>query len=136
MMLLDEPVTIAGHTLDSLEMQIFGPGTGMAPEGGSVIKVELVSRWSYWKKLSNDLALYEDEKQRVAEAVLDLLERRWPGLRTRVEVIDVPTLLTWERYVGGTQGFMSGPRAESYLSAALSAGACTTPFPAWPASIW
>ncbi len=121
-MLLDEPVTIAGHTLDSLEMQIFGPGTGMAPEGGSIIKVELVSRWSYWKKLSNDRALYENEKQRVAEAVLDLLERRWPGLRTRVEVIDVPTLLTWERYVGGTQGFMSGPGGKLSLGGTIGRG--------------
>lgn len=121
-MLLDEPVTIAGHRFANLEMQIFGRGTGMAPEGKSVIKVELVSRWSYWKGLAGDGGRYGEEKRRVAEGVLDLLEKRWPGLRSRVEVTDVPTLLTWERYVGGTQGFMSGPAGKLSLGGTIGRG--------------
>lgn len=108
--LLDEPLTIANHTTDSLEMQVFGFDRTMAPEGKGVIKVELVSGYSYWKKLYADRALYDEEKQKVAESVIDILERtRFPGVKSQVEVVDVPTLMTWERYVGGTQGFMSMP---------------------------
>ncbi len=37
--------------------------------------------------------------------VIDLLEEYYfSGLRRQVEVIDVSTLLTWERYTGGTKG--------------------------------
>lgn len=109
-LLLDRPVTIADHTSGSLEMQMYGFDPSMAPDGKGVIKVELVSRYSYWKRLYADRPRYDEEKRRVAEQVIDLLERNYfPGLREQVEVVDVPTLMTWERYVGGTQGFMSGP---------------------------
>ncbi|NLI12045.1 MAG: hypothetical protein GX425_05345 [Peptococcaceae bacterium] len=68
-MLLEQPVEIAGHVNESLEMQIYGFDKSMAPEGKGVIKVELVSSYSYWKKLYRDRALYEEEKARVGETV-------------------------------------------------------------------
>jgi len=109
-MLLDEPVEIAGHTCHSLEMQIYGFDKTMAPSGKGTIKVELVSSYSYWKSLASDRQRYEEEKQRVADIVIDTLERRFPGLRGQVEVVDVPTLLTWERFMGGTHGFANMPK--------------------------
>jgi hypothetical protein len=38
----------------------------MAPEGKGVIKVDLVSSYSYWKQLHTDRQRYEEEKQKVA----------------------------------------------------------------------
>jgi phytoene dehydrogenase-like protein len=108
--LLEKPFTIANHTTDSLEMQIYGFDRTMAPEGKGVIKVELVSGYSYWKKLYADRERYDEEKGKVADAVIDILEAtHFPGIKGQVEVVDVPTLMTWERYVGGTHGFMSMP---------------------------
>lgn len=108
-MLLKEPVTIAGHENHSLEMQFYGYDKTMAPEGKGVIKVELVSKYSYWKELSKDKALYEAEKQKVSEQVIGLLENYLPRIKEQVEVVDVPTLLTWERFMGGTHGFANMP---------------------------
>ncbi len=108
-MLLDEPVEIAGHRCETLEMQIFGFDKTMAPAGKGVIKAELFSDYSYWKPLENDRARYEDEKARAADLTIGVLERRFPGLRAQVETIDVPTQLTWERYMGGTRGFANMP---------------------------
>jgi phytoene dehydrogenase-like protein len=109
--LLDKPLTVANHTAESLEMQMYGFDRTMAPEGKGVIKVELVSGYSYWKKLYADRKLYDEEKQKVAETIIDVLDNtHFPGIKREVEVIDVPTLMTWERYVGGTQGFMSMPK--------------------------
>jgi len=109
--LLDGPVTIAEHTTDSLEMQIFGMDPTMAPEGKGTIKVELFSSYSYWKGLSEDRARYDEEKQMAAEQVIDLLDStRFPGIKSQVEVVDVSTLMTWERFMGGTHGFMVGPK--------------------------
>ena len=108
-MLLDEPVTIANHTTKSIEMQLYGFDRTMAPGGKGVIKVELVSGYKYWKELSTDRARYEEEKQKVADQTIALLEPQFPGIRQQVEVVDVPTLLTWERYMGGTHGFANMP---------------------------
>jgi phytoene dehydrogenase-like protein len=109
-MLLDEPVRIADHVYKSLEMQIYGFDPSMAPPGKGVIKVELVSTYSYWKALAADRARYEEEKQKVADQVIGILERRFGGIRSQVEAIDVPTLLTWERFMGGTHGFANFPK--------------------------
>lgn len=108
-MLLEQPVIIAGHETQSLEMQLYGFDKTMAPEGKGVIKVELVSKYSYWKELAQDRARYETEKERIAQQVIELLEGHFQGIKSQVEVIDVPTLLTWERFMGGTHGFANMP---------------------------
>jgi phytoene dehydrogenase-like protein len=119
-MLLEEPVTIAGHRCESLEMQIYGFDRTMAPAGKGVIKVELVSRYSHWKELFSDRQSYEEEKQRVTAQVLDILERRFPGIKGQVEVVDVPTQITWERYMGGTHGFANFPNRKATIWSGLS----------------
>jgi len=114
-MLLGEPVTIAGHACDSLEMQTYGFDKTMAPEGRGVIKVELVSKYSHWKALAGDRPKYEDEKARTVAQVLDILESRFPGIKGQVEAVDVPTQLTWERYMGGTHGFANMPNKKASI---------------------
>jgi phytoene dehydrogenase-like protein len=114
-MLLDEPVEIAGHRCESLEMQIYGFDKTMAPEGKGVIKAELFSDYSYWKALAGNRARYEEEKARAADRTIAVLERRFPGLRGQVEAIDVPTQLTWERYMGGTRGFANMPTKKASI---------------------
>jgi len=120
-MLLDQPIEIAGHTCRSLEMQIYGMDPTMAPPGKGVIKVELFSRWSLWEQLAKDPKRYQEEKERVADKVIRILERRWPGLRNDVEVVDVPTLITWKRFMGGDRGFVNMPtKTPSMLASLLS----------------
>ncbi len=121
-LLLENPVEIAGHSCHSLEMQIYGMDPTMAPRGKGVIKVELFSRWSLWEELAKDRRRYEDEKAKVAETVIGLLEKRWPGLRGDVETIDVPTLLTWKRYMGGDRGFVNMPTKTPSFFASMVSG--------------
>jgi phytoene dehydrogenase-like protein len=127
-MLLDEPVEIANHVADSLEMQTYGMDRTMAPEGKGVIKVELVSGYEYWKKLHEDGDLYEEEKRKTAETVIDILEGRFSGIRRQVEVVDVPTLMTWERFMGGTHGFVNMPKKKmSFWGGLFGKGVATLP---------
>jgi phytoene dehydrogenase-like protein len=118
-MLFDRPVTIAEHACDSLEMQIYGFDKTMAPAGKGVIKVEIISKYSTWKALAADKQRYEEEKQRIADQVIGILERRWPGIRGQVEVVDVPTQMTWERYMGGTHGFANMPNRKATIWSGL-----------------
>ncbi len=118
--LLPEPVEIAGHRASSIEMQMFPHDPTMAPEGKGVIKVELFSRYSYWKELYSDRPRYDEEKQRVADTVINLLENtHFPGIRSQVEVVDVPTLMTWERFTGITWGLGMMPAGKLGLTDTL-----------------
>lgn len=128
-MLLEKPVTIAGHTTSNIEMQMYGFDATMAPKGKGVIKVELFSSYPYWKELAKDRDRYNGEKQKVADAVIDLLDAgHFPGIREQVEVVDVPTLLTWERYMGGTHGFQNMPnRKPNFLGGFFGRGFVTLP---------
>ena len=66
--------------------------------------------YAYWKRLYNsDREKYKHEKQKVAERVIEILDSQFRGIKNQVEVIDVSTLMTWERYMGGTQGWFNLP---------------------------
>lgn len=107
---LEQPEIVGGHACDHLHMQIYGFDASMAPAGKGVIKVELSGKPSHFSGLYHDKAAYQAEKDRIAEQVIGLLESQFPGLREDVEVVDVATLHTWERYMGGTQGHNNFPR--------------------------
>lgn len=109
-LLLDRPETIAGRAQECLEVQLYGFDKSMAPAGKGVIKVELTASYAYWKRLhETDREQYKREKKKAAEQVIEALEIRFPGIKGQVEVVDVCTLLTWERYMGGTQGWFNFP---------------------------
>jgi phytoene dehydrogenase-like protein len=105
--LLEQPIQVAGQTLDRLDLELYASETGLAPEGKGVLKVLLNTNYSYWKALHEDPARYKAEKERVAETLIGALERRFPGLRAQVEVVDVATPLTTERFTGSYHGLQA-----------------------------
>lgn len=112
-LLLEQPITIANHKCESIEAQLYGFDKSMAPTGKGTIKVEFWASYSYWKQLYNtNREKYKQEKQKVAEQAIEILDRQFRGIKEQVEVIDVCTLMTWERYMGGTQGWFNLPNRE------------------------
>ena len=108
-LLLDPPVTIGNRNYESIEAQLYGFDKNMAPTGRGTIKVELTASYAHWKRLYDDREKYDQEKQQITEQVIAILERHFHGIEKQVEIIDVCTLLTWERYMGGTQGWFNLP---------------------------
>jgi phytoene dehydrogenase-like protein len=104
---LDAPTKIADREHTKLDLELFGYDPSLAPQGKSVIKALINTSYTYWKTLHGDPEKYKAEKQKVAEAVINLLEKRFPGLHSQVEVTDVATPITTERYIGVGQGFIS-----------------------------
>jgi phytoene dehydrogenase-like protein len=104
-LLLRKPVEIAGRTYGRLSLELFGFDPSMAPPGKGVLKVMLKTSYAYWRELRQDPGRYRAEKERVVERVLDQLEPRFPGLRGQVEVVDVATPVTIERYTGNGRNF-------------------------------
>jgi phytoene dehydrogenase-like protein len=64
--------------------------------------------YTYWKNLREDRERYQAEKERIADQVIALLDQCYPGLASQVEMRDVATPTTWERYTGNWQGSMEG----------------------------
>lgn len=94
---------------------------GFAPPGHSVVHCTYLSDHSYWKSLRvADRREYRARKIVVADFVRDFLERRYPGIAGRIEVMDVATPATHERFTGNFRGsilaWMSFTEAEDLVS--------------------
>ncbi len=105
---LDEPVTIGGKERKRLGVYVYNFDPSLAPVGKTVLKVMFNSDYEYWKKLKQDPERYKAEKEHIADKVIALLDQRFPGLAAQVEICDVATPLTWERYTGNWQGSFEG----------------------------
>ena len=65
--------------------------------------------FEWWDGLrGNDMHAYREQKQRVAEQVMAVLQKIIPSVRDAIEVIDVSTPATVARYTGNWQGSMEG----------------------------
>jgi phytoene dehydrogenase-like protein len=106
--LLDKPVTIAGQELTRLGVHVYNYDPESAPKGKTVLKVLLNSDYDYWKKLKLDPERYMAEKEQIVDQVIVLLEQRFPGLADQVEMRDVATPITWERYTGNWRASHEG----------------------------
>ncbi|WKB55284.1 phytoene desaturase family protein [Eleftheria terrae] len=75
------------------------------PPGRSVIHCTYFSDYAYWHRLrSEDRKEYWAQKRRVADFVRAYLERLYPGLNERVEVVNVSSPATTQRYTGNHNG--------------------------------
>jgi phytoene dehydrogenase-like protein len=70
--------------------------------------VMLSSDYTYWKKLSEDKDAYNRKKEEVGKQIQELLEQRFPGISSQVEMINIATPMTFERYTGNWKGCFEG----------------------------
>jgi phytoene dehydrogenase-like protein len=105
--LLDAPLEIAGLPRHEIGVKHYCFDPSLAPAGCSAVVVMLKSPYSYWQRIYGR-KLYDTEQLQVADQVLDFLETLHPGLRAEVEVTDVATPLSFERYTGNWQGATCG----------------------------
>ena len=113
-LLLDDSIDLGDIRQDSLHLVTFGPETGLAPDGKSVLKIEVQASYPYWKtRRDADISAYREEKQRIADVIIDRISFRFPDLREHIEVIDISTPPTAERYTGNRFGWQAGPPSEN-----------------------
>jgi len=103
---LDEPVRLADRTVDRITVELYGFDPTLAPAGKGVIKALMDTDYGYWASLAEDRAAYEDAKVRLLDEIIRLLEPRFPGLSAQIDVTDVATPLTTERFTGHGIGYV------------------------------
>lgn len=118
----DEPQRISGLklTLDErmgagsvdtglLDVRIGNFDRALAPEGKTVVTSAIEADGPYWIELrERDREQYKAEKARIGDAVVRALDRRYPGLKDQVEMVDVATPATTLRYTGNWRASFEG----------------------------
>jgi phytoene dehydrogenase-like protein len=105
---LPNPITIAGKEERRLSVRILSYAPTLAPEGKNVLTVMFTTDYDYWKRLKDDPERYKAEKKAIADKVVEALSRRFPDLADKVEMVDVATPATFERYTGNWRGSFEG----------------------------
>lgn len=105
--LLDQPVLIAGEARTSIGVKHYCFDSSLAPAGKSVVEVMVRSHYDYWQRIYGH-RLYDTEQIQVSDILIDLLEKYYPGIKDQIEVSDVATPLSYERYTGNWQGSTCG----------------------------
>jgi phytoene dehydrogenase-like protein len=113
-LLFDEPLDIGEIEQDSLHIVTYGSETGLVPKGKSIIKIEAQAKYPYWmKRREADLSAYREEKKRIAGELINRIAPRFPGLEEHIEVTDISTPPTAERFTGNRYGWQAGPPEEN-----------------------
>jgi len=105
---LPEPIWIGNLHQDRLVVKHYSFDPTLARSGRSALSVWIEADYDYWKWLRSDRKRYQAHKDEVAELVISALDQRFPGFRAAVEVVDVATPVTYERYTGNWRGAFAG----------------------------
>lgn len=77
-----------------------------APDGKTTLLMQFESPWDLWEELEGPE--YIEEKRRIHHKAIDLLEQHYPGIRDKIEVMDIATPQTTVRYTGVWRGAYEG----------------------------
>lgn len=101
---LDEPLVYAGTVEPALGFYNYAGYAGYAPQGCSVLtSILLGDTYDCWKKAKEE-GRYEEEKRGLADQVSRALCRKYPQAEGKIDVIEIATPLTYERYTGAYHG--------------------------------
>lgn len=100
----EAPIEVEGREHDRLNVEIFNFDPSFAAAGKAVIKVVMESNYDYWQQLSKDIKSYNEAKRKIADAIAERLERRFPGFTKQIEVIDVVTPVSVMHFTDAFRG--------------------------------
>ncbi len=102
---LDTPITYAGQTIHELS---FNSYHNYAPEGGTALTTALMAdTYDFWKKAKEE-GRYDAEKEALGKQFVRALCEKYPQCKEKIEVVDIATPLTYERYTGAYKGSWMG----------------------------
>lgn len=116
---LDEPIVL-DRPYDGVTLRNYAYDKTMKrPAGCCVVQAGVLGgddMYFWWKRKKDD-GTYKSEKGAFGQRILAIAERKYPELRGKLEVIDVITPCTYERYLnsrhGSFQGFVHTARGKS-----------------------
>ncbi|AQU05830.1 phytoene dehydrogenase [Dehalococcoides mccartyi] len=108
-LILKQPLQVGNREIRQIFVRIFNYSNHFAPKDKSVIQAEFETEWEYWDNLrQKDPNKYAAEKERLVSEILVNLEILYPGISPLVEIADVATPCTLNRYTLNHQGAPEG----------------------------
>ena len=98
------PVALNGKQTDYAQLLNYSHEPATAPAGKTVLACYYDADYDYWKALHADKKAYAAEKQRLADDAIALCTGRCPQIEGKIEVTDVVTPVTYERYCNAWRG--------------------------------
>ena len=108
---LEKPLEIDPETnLNDLYLRIHNFDPTLAPAGKTLVSCLMETRnWEYWTDLHrNNPQVYREEKQRIIDAIVDILEKKLGNVRFFVEMTDVTTPATIISFTNNWKGSFEG----------------------------
>jgi phytoene dehydrogenase-like protein len=107
---LRPPLAVDDRTRhDRLEVAVAGSDSGLCPAGKSIMTVRLFSRWEHWDNLKRqNHDAYGKAKDGLLQAIIRILDQRFPGVASHLECADLATPATFKHYTGNWQGSFQG----------------------------
>jgi phytoene dehydrogenase-like protein len=100
----EEPIRYADETVSKIGFYNYSEYEGYAPKGCTALTTVLTAdTYDFWKRAKEE-DRYEDEKQNLANQVVRVICEKYPQAEGNIEVIEVATPLTYERYTGAYHG--------------------------------
>jgi phytoene dehydrogenase-like protein len=101
---LPQPIVLGDHVYKSLLLANYADDSAYSPEGKTALTMQLpTDTYDFWKKAKEENR-YAEEKQKLAEELITAIETLMPNAHGKIEVVDVATPLTYERYCGNWKG--------------------------------
>ncbi|MPM73608.1 hypothetical protein SDC9_120590 [bioreactor metagenome] len=113
-----------GTEYERMEVHIYNYDPTFAPEGKTSVTMSLFTRnGAFWVNLRNsDRKLYEQYKGELAANMIDELDQKLGDIKDKIEMTDVATPATYQRYTGNWQGSAQGWFPGSNLTAKSPVG--------------
>ena len=101
---LEKPFEYAGCKWSELRIYNYAAYKEHAPEGCTALTCLLIGEsYGFWKAAKND-GTYKDKKKELGELLVKQLAEFIPEVKEALEVIDIATPCTYERYTGSYEG--------------------------------
>jgi phytoene dehydrogenase-like protein len=108
---MEKPISVdPGTSYEDIRVRLFNFDPTLAPEGKTVL-TSIISTYNYkyWTDLrQNNRGKYNDEKKRIADEVIEVLEKKYGNIKSHIEVTDVSTPATVIRYTNNWKGSLEG----------------------------
>jgi len=100
----EQPIALGDKIFEHLPINNYAGDAVYSPKGKTAITIQLNGdTYDFWKKAKEE-GCYTDEKKKIADAVIAALTIQIPEIKDKIEVCDVATPLTYERYCGNWKG--------------------------------
>ncbi len=106
--MLQEPVILGRREQSHIRVRIYNFDPTLAPAEKTLLTIMFRTDYEYWRDLRGNDLQYKAEKEKIAETLIAILDKRFPGLAGQVEMRDVATPTTFVRYTGNWRGSFQG----------------------------